>query len=1772
MVLHGKKQSGIGNYPISFKDYNYIGDRATAIVNKHSFILKSNYTSNNFLEINTKNKTLPSYRIKVEGIDTITNGILRYMIDSIVYIDILQDGEYEIPEAKLTEVATYSGWRLSQGVSKDMNVTVTVLPKEGTENSLCLDGINDFGKVTGLPIYKDYTVVANYQRLSKKENNQDSPILSKSKVQGAGAFLFNFLDANSRQATYSFGQNNNLTEKVDDSKKSIYYQSKYINNGNDIIAGTAIDYEDMWLGTYRDNTANYFNGAFYSSMVFPYSMSEFLIERQLKKYKLGTLYPNMVEWRPVVSSNSEYESILYFNTADNKSMVVGQYYPSDTSIQISLKPKAGDKVNKITINGKEPIFLNNTDKIYRYRYNFDGKSPQQIKLKLGIDENLVQFNPIINSNAEYSELKFYYRSVEYPNVSSVEAVIGDYYPIDGKLLIRVFPNSLDEVSKISVNEKLYSVTYNKENSYYQVMIPIFELKSPQKIYITIDEYIRYEDIPQPYPAFFYYNNKDTKKDYTWGDKIKVGSIMNVRSVYNLLEYLYTINAYIINGERLGLSALKAKDIVVTKDLAISSSVIYKLDNNEPKCVLSPNKLRIPNSSYRLLGYIPDISGHGNHGKVNNSAYAGMSGANGYFQNWNTYFYSGREGTTYTKTDSKIWAKTTIYNDGIASISTFNFTDKIPSYKVKIETIGNSVIGTPSTVSYYYIDETGNRTFVMYNKSGTYTLPVSHNDLSIATASVGFWVNGEATIEQIGEYEGAFCLDGVDDFINVPTLSSGGKQVLVKINWNTEFYNRFIADFRKVEGDTNYILNDFNASSNSLAYQNTNKTYIDGILNNNIKTLELKGVTHNIVGQFIKANSSPYIGARTGNGDNMTMSLYEFMLFDEISTGDNIKKLNEYIGIEGNFIEWNPNITCNVSNYGVVPRIRKSDSTIIDLVKGNIYSTSITGNLILDIVPPNKLLDEVSNVIIDGKSYTPIRNSNGDYYRVEIPLEFPNEINITIDEYIRYENIEQPYPIFLNYIDKETNKAYTWGDKVKVDSILKISGYKNLFENGDTFLGGSNGYSVNGSSELIPLGTLLTSEILVNKINTGVRSSVIWNLDTPKPLFAYDPSIINNIGLKNLGYLPDITGQGRHLLLNNFAYSKMSGKNGYLFNFDIVNIKVTKISSTEDTLIIKRINSDADRWLVGLGKVAENFDIQISWDGSYEYILAYVKGGTILDSFIISKNSWINIPVRDDIDYDNLYIIAAVGNTNYGNVTIKQKAYYDGALCFDGVDDYGNIPTLISPGAKCLIMKFNNQSDGKIIYDQRKSALENDQHYFAIYTGHDLIAYNYRNNGGVTYIDNIINNNLQCYQLMNITSVVTICNENAAPENTVSPVIGMGGSQNYQAKFAMYRTMLLPDIPSDKDRTKINDWAGIEPKIELPSYYWDAYGKNNNNVDKGFIKDQVSLQLNNDNSNNNSLENFNFGYEGMSGYNGYPVIFGIGKTWQQGRTNEDNFQIEYYPTYVKLTKVNFSVAFLYTYIKSNGVINPINNKEIDSYKIRITGLTEDFSIRYQHIDSSGLLAGVSYSKDGVYTIPKSYLLSDSEGRENVWIGWTYSDIKGQGQYDCDITIEILPEYENGIVYDGIDDNSNNTIIPAFTDFTTIIKSENIGNKNNNSCIVRKGISTSTNGGGAFIYDFENLPTNRTNSYWSFGDVRNEIPFNKIGYMTKVSANGIDLNIGTNLDEDGLTVGKWISFRKMVLYKLMLWPKTIDIFSINMIRNMFEKDEIIDLSNKLFKNNS
>ena len=232
------------------------------------------------------------------------------------------------------------------------------------DGALYLDGINDFGEVTGLPVVKDYTVVADRARL-----NNGGPLLSKSADanKDAGAFI---LELGSSQ-TYSYYAS--TSDLLINNNRCMSYQSKYIYNGRNIYVGKGIDSSLMWLGTVRDGDNRFSKLALWSLMLFPYSLSEFLLERQLRKYKAGTLYPDMIEFRPIVKSNIPYSSISY-------SVNPGVYVTEGSTVTITITlSNASDKLIGVSSNAISDISISRDNETYEITGKVT-KSPQKISI------------------------------------------------------------------------------------------------------------------------------------------------------------------------------------------------------------------------------------------------------------------------------------------------------------------------------------------------------------------------------------------------------------------------------------------------------------------------------------------------------------------------------------------------------------------------------------------------------------------------------------------------------------------------------------------------------------------------------------------------------------------------------------------------------------------------------------------------------------------------------------------------------------------------------------------------------------------------------------------------------------------------------------------------------------------------------------------------------------------------------------------------------------------------------------------------------------------------------------------------------------------------------------------------------------------------------------------------------------------------------------------------------------------------------------------------
>lgn len=362
-----KGDSGIGKY--NFSNINIISSNrfeGAVTTNKCHFTKKLTNTTNNFCDLVVISPNEP-IKFKVSGLSDGRKLFIANKSGSGSNYN-FDNGEHEVSLSFSEGVGQNNPFGVTGDIG-DIDVTVEFIPSHA--GALCLDGVNDFGKVTGMPVYKDYTVVADYERFYLEPiTGGRASILSKSSKVGDGSFIFNLEAQNGGKACYTFGESNGNIS--DDITRIIRYQSKYYNTKT-LSIGTAEDNDFMVLGKVREVDNRYFYGTIYSLMSFPYSMSKFLIERQLKKHKLGTLYPDMVEFRPIVKSNLPYSSISY-------SVNPGEYISVDSMVTITVTlPNTSDKLMEVSCNAVSDISISGDNGVYEIAGKIF-KSPQKINL------------------------------------------------------------------------------------------------------------------------------------------------------------------------------------------------------------------------------------------------------------------------------------------------------------------------------------------------------------------------------------------------------------------------------------------------------------------------------------------------------------------------------------------------------------------------------------------------------------------------------------------------------------------------------------------------------------------------------------------------------------------------------------------------------------------------------------------------------------------------------------------------------------------------------------------------------------------------------------------------------------------------------------------------------------------------------------------------------------------------------------------------------------------------------------------------------------------------------------------------------------------------------------------------------------------------------------------------------------------------------------------------------------------------------------------------
>nr|DAL76393.1 MAG TPA: putative transglutaminase-family protein [Caudoviricetes sp.] len=322
---------------------------------------------------------------------------------------------------------------------------------------------------------------------------------------------------------------------------------------------------------------------------------------------------------------------------------------------------------------------------------------------------------------------------------------------------------------------------------------------------------------------------------------------------------------------------------------------------------------------------------------------------------------------------------------------------------------------------------------------------------------------------------------------------------------------------------------------------------------------------------------------------------------------------------------------------------------------------------------------------------------------------------------------------------------------------------------------------NGTYTLEPIDSV-TGNIGFRSINiVGACNITITQLPSGQ-------SVPTNEILKANPYLQDFSGNNRPLKLNNFLFAAMSGVGGYETNFSDNSIW---ISSPQHGNIINNhtynpmLKGSSSGLYTATGLVKVKFKATVTGMKS-GYRLEFGSGDVAPSDKSIYEDGEYEFGSGDvAVPYGFKLYADDYSNPNT-DVIIELKEVYPNALVTDGVDDYGVVENL-QQGVKVLFMTANPLGLYKTWYAQDS---------FSIYGQPSITAYNFRNTGGVTYLDGILNEAEVPNNLLNKKQIVTIVNPTDGGNNSIMFFNSYGSSY---MNMAFYGSIGFDSVP-----TKQND--------------------------------------------------------------------------------------------------------------------------------------------------------------------------------------------------------------------------------------------------------------------------------------------------------------------------------------------------------------------------------
>lgn len=314
---------------------------------------------------------------------------------------------------------------------------------------------------------------------------------------------------------------------------------------------------------------------------------------------------------------------------------------------------------------------------------------------------------------------------------------------------------------------------------------------------------------------------------------------------------------------------------------------------------------------------------------------------------------------------------------------------------------------------------------------------------------------------------------------------------------------------------------------------------------------------------------------------------------------------------------------------------------------------------------------------------------------------------------------------------------------------------------------------NGTYTLEPIDSI-TGNISFRSINiVGACNITITQLPSGQ-------SVPTNEILKANPYLQDFSGNNRPLKLNNFLFAAMSGVGGYDISSTNILPDRAVVTVTDNRIIHITSKLSTTNNMVNIvpsnSTPTHKFKVTGLQDGRQVSLVNRMGG------FYTFDNGEHEVTLSYPEGTESLYnAIGVTGDAGDMDVTIEFIPKYPNALVTDGVDDYGVVENL-QQGVKMLFMTANPLGLYKAWYAQDS---------FSIYGQPGITAYNFRNTGGVTYLDGILNEAEVSNNLLNKKQTVTIVNPTDGGNNSIIFFNSYGSSY---MNMAFYNSIGFDAVP------------------------------------------------------------------------------------------------------------------------------------------------------------------------------------------------------------------------------------------------------------------------------------------------------------------------------------------------------------------------------------------